>query len=64
VLEADVRHSLTDMAGLGVTAEDVLDAVLETAGQPIWVVDPEGRIRFATPAAVAALGFRHRRHPG
>jgi PAS domain S-box-containing protein len=50
-------HSLTDLAGLGVSAEDFLAAVLETAAQPIWVVDPDDVIRFANPAAIAALGY-------
>ena len=49
--------SLTDLAGLLVDAEDFLATVLETAAQPIWVVDPEGVIRFANPAAIAALGY-------
>jgi PAS domain S-box-containing protein len=31
--------------------------VLETVAQPIWVVDHEDVIRFANPAAVAALGY-------
>jgi PAS domain S-box-containing protein len=31
--------------------------VLETAAQPIWVVDPDDRLRFANPAAIAALGY-------
>jgi PAS domain S-box-containing protein len=52
-----VPHSLTDLAGLKVSTEDFLAAVLEDAAQPIWVVDPEGRIRFANPAALAALGY-------
>ena len=52
-----VPHSLTDLAGLNVSAEDFLAAVLETAAQPIWVVDPDGVIRFANPAAIAALGY-------
>ena len=43
--------SLTDLAGLKVGAEDFLAAVLETAAQPIWVVDPDDVIRFANPAA-------------
>ena len=51
--------SLTDLAGLRILAEDFLAAVLETAGQPIWVVDPDGVIRFANPAAIAALGYDH-----
>jgi PAS domain S-box-containing protein len=45
------------MADLLVDAEDFLAAVLETAAQPIWVVDPDGVIRFANPAAIAALGY-------
>ena len=49
--------SLTDLAGLSVSAEDFLGAVLETAAQPIWVVDPDGLIRFANPAAIEALGY-------
>jgi PAS domain S-box-containing protein len=52
-----VSESLTDLAGLNASAEDFLAAVLATAGQPIWVVDPDGVIRFANPAAVAALGY-------
>jgi hypothetical protein len=32
------------MAGLRVSAEDFLGAVLEAAAQPIWVVDPEDRL--------------------
>jgi PAS domain S-box-containing protein len=52
-----VPHSLTDLAGLKVSAEDFLGAVLEKAAQPICLVDPEGRIRFANTAATAALGY-------
>ena len=49
--------SLTDLAGLSVSAEDFLAAVLETAAQPIWVVDLDDVIRFANPAAIDALGY-------
>jgi PAS domain S-box-containing protein len=49
--------SLIDLAGLDVGAEDFLAAVLRTATQPIWVVDQEGVIRFANPAAFDALGY-------
>jgi PAS domain S-box-containing protein len=52
-----VPDSLTDLAGLSVRAEDFLGAVLETAAQPIWVVDLDGVIRFANPAAIDALGY-------
>ncbi|MDX6202830.1 MAG: hypothetical protein QOJ83_2330, partial [Frankiales bacterium] len=50
-------HSLTDLAGLRVNAEDFLAAVSERAAQPIWVVDPDDVIRFANPAAITALGY-------
>jgi PAS domain S-box-containing protein len=50
-------HSLTDLAGLRVSAEDFLAAVSETAAQPIWVVGPDDVIRFANPAAITALGY-------
>ncbi|MCW3063228.1 MAG: sensor histidine kinase, partial [Solirubrobacterales bacterium] len=52
-----MRHYPTDLAGLKVHAEDFLAAVLQTAAQPIWVVDPAGLIRFANPAAAEALGY-------
>ncbi|MEA3191618.1 MAG: hypothetical protein QOD77_2226, partial [Thermoplasmata archaeon] len=51
-------HSITDPAGLNISPEDVLAAVLQTA-QPLWLVDPDDVIRFANPAAVAALGYDH-----
>ena len=50
-------HSLTDLAGLRVSAENVLAAVSETAAQPIWVVDPDDVIRFANSATITALGY-------
>ena len=50
-------HSLTDLAGLRISAEDLLAAVSETAAQPVWVVDPDDVIRFANPAAITALGY-------
>jgi PAS domain S-box-containing protein len=53
----DVPDSLTDLGGFKVGAEDFLAAVLQTVAQPIWVVDPDGLIRFANPAAIAALGY-------
>jgi PAS domain S-box-containing protein len=52
-----VPGSLTDLAGLNLNAADFLAAVLEAAAQPIWVVDPDGVIRFANPAAIAAIGY-------
>jgi PAS domain S-box-containing protein len=52
-----LTDSVTVLGGLGVGAEDFLAAVLRTIAQPVWVVDPEGLIRFANPAAIAALGY-------
>jgi PAS domain S-box-containing protein len=52
-----VPTSLTDFGGWEVGAEDFLGAVLQTVAQPIWVVDPDGLIRYANPAAVAVLGY-------
>ena len=49
--------SLTDLAGLKVNAADFLAAILETVGQPVWVVDPRAMIRYANPAAIAAVGY-------
>jgi PAS domain S-box-containing protein len=45
------------MAGWKVGAEDFLAVALQTTAQPIWVVDADGLIRFANPAAVGALGY-------
>ena len=50
-------ESLSDLAGLPVGAERFLGAVLETIEQPIWVVDHDGVIRFANPAAITTLGY-------
>jgi PAS domain S-box-containing protein len=52
-----VPYSTDDLAGLRVPAESFLAAVLETVAQPIWVVDPDGLILFANPAAIATLGY-------
>jgi PAS domain S-box-containing protein len=38
-------------------SREFLRAILDTVAQPVWVVDHEGLIRFANPAAVAALGY-------
>jgi signal transduction histidine kinase len=44
------------VVSLTVAAEDLLAVVVQTAAQPICVVDGDGRVRFANAAAVAALG--------
>jgi PAS domain S-box-containing protein len=38
-------------------AEAFLASILDGVAQPVWVVDHEGGIVFANPAAVAALGY-------
>ena len=44
--------------GVGVTsAADFLARILDDVPQPVWVVDEDGLIVFANPAAVAALGY-------
>ncbi len=50
-------ESMIDLAGLWVGAEEFLVTVLETTQQPFWVVDHDGLIRFANPAAIVALGY-------
>ena len=50
--------SVTDLGGRKVGTDDFLAAVLGTIAQPIWVVDADGLIRFANPAAISALGYR------
>src|SRR4051812_13933345 len=52
-----MHGSPIDLAGLEVGAEEFLAAVLETSGQPLWVVDHSDVIRFANSAAVSALGY-------
>jgi PAS domain S-box-containing protein len=53
-----LADAVTDLGGgWKVGAEDFVAAVLGATAQPIWVVDPDGLIRFANPAAVAALGY-------
>jgi PAS domain S-box-containing protein len=38
-------------------AKAFLASILDGVAQPVWVVDHEGAILFANPAAVAALGY-------
>ena len=39
------------------SAAEFLARILDDAPQPVWVVDEEGSIVFANPAAVAVLGY-------
>jgi PAS domain S-box-containing protein len=38
-------------------AQDSLNAILACVAQPLWVVDQDGAVVFANPAAVEALGW-------
>ncbi len=45
------------LAGWSVEAQPFLKAILDCVAQPVWVVDHDGLIRLANPAALAALGY-------
>ena len=47
----------TELADWNVEAQPFLKSILDGVAQPVWVVDHEGFIRFANPAALAALGY-------
>jgi PAS domain S-box-containing protein len=51
------ESSATELAGWNVEAQPFLKSILDGVAQPVWVVDHDGRIRFANPAALAALGY-------
>jgi PAS domain S-box-containing protein len=51
------RSSRTDLTGWSVEAQPFLKAILDCVAQPVWVVDHEGLVRFANPAAVGCLGY-------
>ncbi len=62
----DVRRSTAampdytvDLVGekLGTAPRDVLEALLATVPDAVYVVDPDGRVEFANPAALAMLGY-------
>src|SRR5436190_7850385 len=42
---------------LGYEAQDVLEALLETVADAVYVVDKDGRVAFANPAALGLLGY-------
>ncbi|HKP88395.1 MAG TPA: PAS domain S-box protein [Thermoleophilaceae bacterium] len=51
--------SASEPTGWNVEAQPFLKSILEGVAQPVWVVDHDGFIRFANPAALAALGYEH-----
>jgi len=40
-----------------VEAQPFLKAILDCVAQPVWVVDHDGVLRLANPAALVALGY-------
>jgi PAS domain S-box-containing protein len=46
-----------ELAGWNVEAQPFLKSILDGVAQPVWVVDHDGFIRFANPAALRALGY-------
>jgi PAS domain S-box-containing protein len=57
VREAVVAGRRSSYSRRVATAADFLAQILEDAPQPVWVVDEQGLIVFANPAAVRALGY-------
>jgi PAS domain S-box-containing protein len=51
------ESSATEPAIWNVEAQPFLKSILDGVAQPVWVVDHDGFIRFANPAALAALGY-------
>jgi len=51
------ESSATEPAVWNVEAQPFLKSILDGVAQPVWVVDHDGFIRFANPAALAALGY-------
>jgi PAS domain S-box-containing protein len=51
------ESSATEPATWNVEAQPFLKSILDAVAQPVWVVDHDGFIRFANPAALAALGY-------
>jgi PAS domain S-box-containing protein len=50
-------RSVSGLAVWDIQARDFLRSVLQCVAQPVWVVDRDGPIVFANPAAVTALGY-------
>jgi PAS domain S-box-containing protein len=54
---AGTEPNATELTDWNVEAQPFLKSILDGVAQPVWVVDHEGLIRFANPAALAALGY-------
>ena len=53
-MESPATAPVTELAG----STGFLRATLDCVTVPVWVVDHEGTVLLANPAALAALGFR------
>ncbi len=45
------------LASAELEAQDFLSSILECVAQPVWVVEHGGKVQFANPAALEALGY-------
>ena len=52
-----MSRQTTDANGGKLAGASVLAAALTTVTQPVWVLDCDGRIRVANPAAATTLGY-------
>jgi PAS domain S-box-containing protein len=46
-----------ELGARGIEADASLEAILDSVALPVWMVDHEGLVVFANPAALATLGF-------
>jgi PAS domain S-box-containing protein len=44
---------------VGSVAHDLIEALIESVDDAIYLVDPDGRVRFLNPAALRILGYDH-----
>jgi len=53
-----VTGSIDRIGALGLAPRDVLEALLSSVPDAVYVVDPDGRVEFANPAALELLGYQ------
>jgi PAS domain S-box-containing protein len=52
-----VNESIDRIGALDLAPRDVLEALLSSVPDAVYVVDPDGRVEFANPAALELLGY-------